>query len=263
MKIQLASDLHLEFLARDFPGERLITPVPDADVLALTGDIASGTQAIELFKDWPVPVLYVAGNHEFYGRWIDKTLAELRAAAEGTSVRFMDNDVVDFGGVRFLGSTLWTDYKLNPGTRIKQQMEICARYLTDHRTIRSGTGYFTPNQALEEHKKSRAWLMEQLSTPYDGKTVVLSHHGPHRKSVHPKYARELANAGFCSNLEELLAKADVWMHGHVHDTFDYEEQGCRVLANPRGYALNHRNTNRVEWLQFENKGFIPNLMVDV
>lgn len=111
MKIQLASDLHLEFLQRDFPGERLICPAHEADLLVLAGDIANGTDAISLFKDWPVPVLYVAGNHEFYHRSFEITRTALRHAAAGTAVHFLDNDVVDFGGVRFLGCTLWTDYR--------------------------------------------------------------------------------------------------------------------------------------------------------
>lgn len=109
MKIQLASDLHLELLQRDFPGERLITPAGGVDVLVLAGDIANGTQAIDLFKNWPVPVLYLAGNHEFYGESFEQARITLRKATEGTNIHFLDNDVVDFGGVRFLGATLWTD----------------------------------------------------------------------------------------------------------------------------------------------------------
>src|ERR1700709_193515 len=100
MKIQLASDLHLEYLQRNFPLERLIAPAYGADVLVLAGDIANGTLAIELFKDWPVPVLYLAGNHEFYHQSFDQTRTELSNTAVGTHIRFLDNDVVDFGGVR-------------------------------------------------------------------------------------------------------------------------------------------------------------------
>jgi hypothetical protein len=92
MRIQLASDLHLESLQSAFPRERLIAPAWDADVLVLAGDIACGLQAIELFGDWPVPVLYVAGNHEFYGFDFLTVRKDLLDAARGTSVRFLDRD---------------------------------------------------------------------------------------------------------------------------------------------------------------------------
>ena len=109
MKLQIASDLHLEFLQQVFPGERLISPAYEADLLVLAGDIANGIEATELFKDWPVPVLYLAGNHEFYGHAIEQVCIDLRKATAGTSVIFMDKKVVDFDGVRFLGTTMWTD----------------------------------------------------------------------------------------------------------------------------------------------------------
>lgn len=134
MKIQLASDLHLEFLERKLPGERLVLPSPDADVLVLAGDIAQGTRAIELFADVAVPVIYVAGNHEFYGREWGPTRAELRAAARGTNVHFLDDDEVVVAGVRFLGSTLWTDFRL-PGTLQSAAMRAVERGLMDYSVI--------------------------------------------------------------------------------------------------------------------------------
>ncbi|KMZ12184.1 Ser/Thr protein phosphatase family protein [Candidatus Burkholderia humilis] len=112
MHIQLASDLHLELLASRFPGETLIRPAHGADVLVLAGDIASGAHTVELFANWPVPVMLVAGNHEFYNREFATTLTQMRAQAKGTSVRVLERDVVDIGGVRILGCTLWTDYRL-------------------------------------------------------------------------------------------------------------------------------------------------------
>src|SRR5690349_12426264 len=104
MRIQLASDLHLEFLASSRPEEAVIAPARDADVLVLAGDIGTGLQAIEVFREWPVPVLYVPGNHEFYGFDLQALRSLLADAARGTSVRFLDNSVADFGGTRFLGT---------------------------------------------------------------------------------------------------------------------------------------------------------------
>ena len=263
MKLQIASDLHLEFLQRLFPGERLISPAYSADLLVLAGDIANGTEAIELFRDWPVPVLYLAGNHEFYGHAIEQVRADLRKAAAGTSVIFMDNDIVDFGGVRFLGTTLWTDYRLERGRTQRQLMENAELRLNDHFCIHRNDGKFTAARALAEHELARAWLVQELDKPYNGKTVVISHHGPHPLSVHPRYIGQALNAAFVSNLAELLPKADLWIHGHVHDNFDYRVAGCRVVANPRGYALNRNAVETAKELVFENKSFGWACVVDV
>ena len=255
MKVQLASDLHLEFLQREFPGERLISPAYGADLMVLAGDIGNGTQAIELFKDWPVPVLVLAGNHEFYSASLEQMRVDLLKAASGTRITFLDNDSVDFGGVRFLGTTLWTDYRLDLNRTQQQLMEKAELSLNDHRLIACKEGRFTAAKALAEHELSRAWLDRELNRPYDGKTVVISHHGPHPLSVHPRYAGNPVNAAFVSNLSELLPKADLWLHGHVHDSFNYSVGGCRVVANPLGYARNVGSAAKAGELDFENKGF--------
>jgi Icc-related predicted phosphoesterase len=221
----------------------------------LAGDIANGTQAIELFKNWPVPVLYLAGNHEFYRADFVKTRAALRKAAARTRITFLDNDVADFGGVRFLGTTLWTDYRLELNRTQRQLMENAEVRINDHFKIRCGDGKFGTQQALAEHELSRGWLEQELNKPYEGKTVVVSHHGPHPLSVHPRYVGEALNAAFVSNLTELLPKADLWIHGHVHDSFDYTLGRCRVIANPVGYAHNRHSVSDAKKLVFENDAF--------
>jgi stress-induced morphogen len=263
MKIQLASDLHLEFLQRNFPGERLITPAYGADLLILAGDIGNGIQAIELFKDWPVPVLYLAGNHEFYGTDFDPTRAALRKAAEGTRVTFLDNDVADFEGIRFLGATLWTDYRLVRNRTQRHLMENAEMRINDHFRIRDGDGKFTAQRALAEHEIARSWLAQELAKPFDGKTVVVSHHGPHPLSVHPRYIGEPLNAAFVSDLSEFLSRANLWLHGHVHDSFDYNVEGCRVVANPLGYARNVNSAPAAGELDFENEKFQWSCVIEV
>jgi predicted phosphohydrolase len=263
MKLQIASDLHLEFLQRRFPGERLILPAPDADMVVLACDIANGTQAIELFNDWPVPVLYIAGNHEFYGAQLEKVRADLRAAAAGTCITFLDNDSAEFAGVRFLGSTLWTDYRLERNRTQRQLMENAELRLSDHFTIKCANGPFTAERALSEHALSRAWLERELAKPYDGKTVVISHHGPHPLSVHPRYIGQALNAAFVSDLSDLLAKARLWIHGHVHDSFDYCVSSCRVVANPAGYARNTNSAGSAEQLVLENNSFQGTCVIEV
>lgn len=264
MRVQIASDLHLEHLARCFPGETLIRPAPEADVLVLAGDIAQATGAVSRFGDWPVPVLYVVGNHEFYGGCVDAVRDELTAATAGSSVRVLEREVADFGGVRFLGCTLWTDYRLRSNRTQRHLMENAALRLNDHRLIRTGAGdIFQPEHALQDHEISRTWLAQELSKPYAGKSVVVTHHAPHSLSVHPRYVGDPTNAAFASDLAELLHRADLWIHGHVHDSVDYRVEGCRVVANPRGYARNAHSAKSMDALQFENPAFEHALVIDI
>jgi predicted phosphodiesterase len=262
MRIQLASDLHLELLAHAWPQECLIAPAPGADVLVLAGDIDRGVRAIERFARWPVPVLYLAGNHEFYDNAWEPLRAEMRRAAEGTAVRFLDNDAVTVGGVRFLGSTLWTDYALPGGSRA-EAMAAAEHFLLDHRRIMTRTGAFSAAQALEEHRRSRAWLARELSLDRRTPTVVISHHGPHPGSIHPRFVGNPVNGAFVSDLTEFVEQADLWLHGHVHDSFDYRVGRCRVVTNPRGYALNRKGVASVGELQFENQGFVHGLLLEL
>ncbi|MDM0018032.1 metallophosphoesterase [Variovorax saccharolyticus] len=264
MRIQLASDLHLELLSRDFPGETLIRPVPEADILVLAGDIGAGPSAIDMFKDWPVPVLYLCGNHELYGggAW-ERVRKAVQRAAAGTSVQVLERDVTEFHGVRILGCTLWTDYRLDGKNAQSEAMAYAHRALNDHRLISTSDGRaFTPLDALRDHELSRAWLEKELDHPYSGRTVVITHHAPHPNSIHPQYSGSKLNAGFASNLTPLVEQADLWLHGHVHNSFDYRVGRCRVVANPRGYALNARYVSSVDQLKFENEDFDYGCLID-
>ena len=113
MKIQLASDLHLERMTPRFPAYRAIEPT-DADLLIIAGDIHNGDAAIAAFADWPVPVLYVHGNHEAYDAQYPQVVGDIARSAQASDghVRHLENSAVIEGGVRFLGCCLWTDYAL-------------------------------------------------------------------------------------------------------------------------------------------------------
>lgn len=221
MRTQIASDLHLEFLARTLPSEPTISPAPGADLLLLAGDISVGSHAVQLFRDWPVPVIYVVGNHEAYRHCWSDVLKQCELMAQGTSVRFLERGIIDFGEVRVLGCTLWTDYCLYTKQRQHEAMEYASQRLNDHRLIRNADASpFSPADALREHERAKAWLTYELSRPYRGRTVVMTHHGPHRNSVHPRYEDNLLNAAFVSDLTNLMSEVDLWVHGHVHDSFD-------------------------------------------
>lgn len=258
MRIHIASDLHLEFSRG-----HLLEPLPAADLLVLAGDIGVGTQAIQAFRNWPTPVLYVPGNHESYGGDLNETLYEIRRASVGTAVQVLNNDTALFDGVRFLGTTLWTDYELHGASQSDFSMRVAEKQLWDHQEIRHERGRFTAQHALGLHKASRLWLQEHLLSPHMGPTVVISHHGPHPRSVHPRYAQDALNPAFNSDLTPLLGHAHLWIHGHVHDSFDYIENGCRVVANPRGYPRNWKTAQSPKELSFENQHFDPGLVVEV
>lgn len=261
MKIQIASDLHLEFLEDRFPHYRIVEPT-DADVLVIAGDIHLATRAIAAFADWPVPVMYVHGNHELYNGQADEAIENLRTASVGSNVHFLERDACVLNGVRFLGCCLWTDYRLYPGKELAAMRE-CEQTLADHRAIHTWQGLFTAQDALQRHRQSRDWLEAQLQEDFIGPTVVVTHHAPHPKSIHPRYAGSLINAGFASDLTPLVERANLWIHGHVHDSFDYQVAGTRVVANPRGYAKNRFAAQSPEQLEWENGAFNAGLVVEV
>ena len=79
-------------------------------------------------------------------------------------------------------------------------------------------------------------LRQALATPFAGPTVVVTHFAPSLDSADPRYGITPGTAGFCNSLDDLLPLAKVWMHGHLHCAIDYVAHGCRVVANPLGYA---------------------------
>ena len=261
MKIQIASDLHLDLLDTRFPGYRAIEPA-DADVLVIAGDIHRNTAAIDTFADWPVPVVYVHGNHEAYHLQYVELAGKLRAASAGGKVRYLEGAEYIQDGVRFLGCCLWTDFLLYPDQRDAAMLaaEAC---MLDYRAIETAAGMLTAEDTVQFHQASRAWLEKKLDERFDGATVVVTHHGPHAGSVHSRYAGSLVNAAFVSDLTSLMGKAALWIHGHVHDSFDYVVNGTRIVANPRGYALNRKKVESLEQLQWENDAFDAGLVIEV
>jgi predicted phosphodiesterase len=258
MKIQIASDLHLEHLRDDHPHYRIVAPT-DADVLVLAGDIANSRDGAMPFADWPVPVVYVHGNHEFYGDEYHAVRARLSAGSSG-SIYYLENQQLVLPGVRFLGCCLWTDYALN-GDR-DAAMADAWEYMYDHQQIRYGDGRFEPAHALRLHQESRNWLAQRLDQPFAGKTVVVTHHAPHRNSIHAAYRAHPGNPGFVSDLTPLLGKADLWVHGHTHSSFRYRIRGTEVVANPCGYPQNKSVADPMQ-LRFENPEFKPDFVIEI
>ena len=137
-------------------------------------------------------------------------------------------------------------------------MSAVQEALTDYQLIRTQKGTLTARDTLEDHEQSRRWLEHELAKPFAGKTVVVTHHGPHPLSTHPRYlgVGNRANTGFVSDLTPLLHQADLWLHGHVHDSFDYSDVGrCRVVANPAGYVKNLSWAQDPRDFEFENPAY--------
>lgn len=231
MKIRILSDLHLEFA----PFE---APAADADVVVLAGDAAPGLRGLEWARAsfGETPVVYVAGNHEFYRHATPKLTEDLAREAEGSTVRFLENGEVILHGVRFLGCTLWTDFDLF-GERISSAAAAQAA-MNDFRLIRVSPKFrrFGPGDARTLHLRSVNWLHARLSTPFVGPTVVVTHHAPSIRSSAPERRRDPLTAAYASDLEWMLdGSAALWIHGHTHHCADYTLGGTRVVSNQRGY----------------------------
>ena len=255
MKLYILSDLHLEF--SDFwPFEN------DAEVVVLAGDIDKRANGIfwarSAFPDREI--IYVPGNHEFYGAQRLEVLEEMRAAALENGVHLLDDRVVVIdsprkqNSVRFIGATLWTDFRLFGDDMKQQSMTIGQSRLNDFRLIHEGGERFSPSRSVELHEQSLAWMKEILETPFAGKTVVVTHHLPSAQSVTDRFKDSVLSACFASELSYLFGKMDMWIHGHTHDNIDYQANGTRVICNPRGY---------VTYRGAENFNFDPKLVVEI
>lgn len=270
MKIHVLSDIHLEFSPFD-------PPTTDADLVVLAGDIGQHTAGIEwAIKTWwglppwndvsgsyAKPLLYVLGNHEAYRAEYHGIRREIQRRAEwarsqGAKIWVLDNDSAEIEGVRFLGTTLWTDYQLYGAAQMAYAMREAERRLTDHQAIRCAPyGAFKPSHALSLHREAVVWLAAELDKPYSGKTVVITHHLPSMLSVPERFRRDNLSAAFASNLDELVKQADLWIHGHTHDNCSYRLGRCRVVCNPRGYVR-----QRDDGWSAENEGFDPGVVID-
>ena len=260
MKIQILSDIHLEHHSFGQSSSPILgdaseyqLAVTDSDVIVLAGDIGvgdkgimwAGRQAEVLGKE----VIYVSGNHEFYGHEYSSALITMQMTAKDYGINFLDNSEVIISGVRFLGCTLWTDF-LAYGDKSRSIVEL-ARGLADFSEIRvypkgifggpDETEVVTeyrrmhPEDQIKLFARSLSWLKEKLAEPFDGKTVVISHHGPSPACQHPVFPLGPISAGFWSDIEDVVGQADLWIYGHTHACLDTVVNGTRVVANQLGY----------------------------
>lgn len=250
VRLHVLSDLHLSSAG-------LPIPDTDADIVILAGDIARPKEALQWASGFTMPVLYVPGNHEFYGASLGVTVSDLRAYASGTHIHILDNTEIVLNGIRFLGSTLWTDFNLYGPAAREQAIAESLALIRDFSRIGSGASpgtTFSPAEMEALFNANTAWLDKKLSEAHEGPTVVITHHSPSPKSIHSRFDGSLINNCFVSNSEHLMGadRAALWIHGHTHDSFDYHVNGTRVVCNPRGYAKDGIN---------ENAAFDPGLII--
>jgi hypothetical protein len=232
MQILVLSDIHIEFAAYE-PANVA------ADVVILAGDIDIGIKGVRWAKaNFPDrPVIYVPGNHEYYNHAIPELTAKLIEEARGSNVQVLENESFEIDGVLFLGCTLWTNLEFEVHNPLYGAV-VASHSMSDFRMIRNSLKrrLLTPADTLKFHKKSFQWLWQSI-TDNDQPKVVVTHHAPSPRSIHPKYRGCEENVGFASDLTSFIERTQpmLWVHGHMHDSCEYTVGATAVVCNPRGY----------------------------
>lgn len=240
------SDLHMEgtvYLPPEMPD--------DAETcLVLAGDINVGCNAIYFLREMASRfkyVIYIFGNHEFYHHSIPAVRAGFKEIMGDYPIHnlfILDNTAVELDGIRFIGSTLWTDLRHD-----KLLMRMAGSYMNDFSVIFQGvdkTKLFTPMQSVQQHDMAVHFIEAELKKPFEGETIVVTHHMPSYTCVAPRWLGNTMNPAFCSNLDWIMEKyaPAYWIHGHTHDTIHEVVDQTIIRCNPKGYGReNQRNFN--------------------
>jgi hypothetical protein len=265
MKVKVVSDLHLEACEYGHG----VPDLGEGEVLILGGDILcarhfkTNGNLHKVYNDFLQKcvdnfdeVLYVLGNHCFYGYNYEGTWNVLKEnLPEG--IHLLENDFIKIGQWNFLGCTLWSNFRNeNPLEMMESQ-----RFMNDYKTIRIGSNYrkLRPEDTLEFHKKSKQFLLDTLPMFVNQKVWVLTHHAPSYQSIHPKYKMETTNGSYASDLDDLILshpQIKYFSHGHTHTSFRYHIGECEIICNPRGY-WNSCNTSGL------NPNFDPDFEIEL
>lgn len=251
-KVSIQSDLHLEF-----DKKRLFVPeFYGENVLVLAGDVQVGLKKEAWFLDLlrGRDVVYVLGNHEFYHN--DFTILNMKCADYAQEINdkakelglvgrlyLLQDQSIELHGVKFIGATLWTDFKRNdPLVRI-----TAVRNMSDYSVINNVNNTLNTEDIYQANQKSIGFISDELDKPTTLKKFVVTHHLPSYRSVADMYKNprdEVLNNMYYSDFDNIAVKADYWVHGHTHSSCDYMLDKCRVICNPRGYnAPGHLNKN--------------------
>ena len=261
MNINLVSDLHLDVSGYlDLPGGEVLIIAGDAcEAKAIRHDL----RQIKHLSDEPQrsfpcsefwryecakykKVFYVMGNHEHYRGRFDKTYHELKEMLPA-NVTLLENQTEEYQGVMFMGATLWTDINNNdPLTdwELRRNMNDY-RIITNRYPDRDLYYNLLPGHTAKVHEETKQYFESVLKANQSKKFVVITHHAPSFMSIHENYKNDrLMNGGYASNLEDFIldnTNITYWIHGHMHNTFNYTIGETRVLCNPRGYTPYEEN----------------------
>lgn len=228
MKLQLVSDLHVEFHEQE--GVQLPFKVaPHVDLVVLAGNVDGCLRGMEFARELKRPVIYVPGVLEHTGLEVEQTKMVMKFEAINSAVKVLQNESVVIGGVRFLGTTLWPNFGVPPHPgRLTLAM-------WPYKDIRH-KGQPIPHAALLwHHNCAVAWLAKRLAQPFKGPTVVVSHHAPHPKSAALQGPEDPLAQANQTRLSDLMGSPALWLHGGVSAACDYSIRGTRVIANPVGH----------------------------
>ncbi len=266
MRIWVMSDLHYH------DGWPYVPPdvAPDADVIVIAGDAGEemSRRAIpwlaESFKKYGRPVIYVPGNHDFYHAHLIHEVRKGQLVAEHHGIHLLAiGQSVIIDGVRFVGATLWTDFDLGSYGHFAELEAM--RWLNDYRYVRAENyRKALPKDTASAHVAQRYRIEQILAQPFEGPTVVVTHHAPLEQSLQNGRVENELDAAYASDLSGLVSTyaPEFWIHGHIHCNRDYVYDRTRVVANPRGYLLGA--TMRGRGRQYpENADFNPELVIEV
>ncbi|MCD6050366.1 MAG: phosphatase [Verrucomicrobia bacterium] len=233
MRLHILSDLHQEFGEIDLPKV-------DCDCVILAGDVSTKHNGLRwIQKRFPdLPVIYLCGNHEFYGDKLPKLTHRLREETRGTNIHFLENDSISIGGFHFFGCTLWTDMALMGDWKVG--VEEASLTMNDYKRVRNSAQNYkrlSPRDTRLIHQVSLE-SMRQFFTAHDAnRSVIVTHHAPSILSLPEKRRMELISCAYASHLDAFILEHQplLWVHGHIHHSNDYLIGNTRVLANPRAY----------------------------
>jgi Icc-related predicted phosphoesterase len=262
MRLHIMSDLHLH------SAPMAALPLC-GDVLILAGDVTDGIRSylkplVIEYLEAGLPVLYVPGNHEFDCTHMAQELRELAKLCRSIGVTLLHNRAVTVRGMRFVGTTLWTDFELQGKPAVSMHMANAS--ISDFSVIRKAGRKLTPADTVKAHQKARRFLEREFATAFSGARVLITHHGLNEESISPYFRGSSLNAAYVSDLtlEVMRWNPLLAIHGHVHRRVDYTLGGTRVIANPRGRVKLIEDTRTGEMLeQLEHDGFDVQFTIDI
>lgn len=248
ISFDVISDLHFNnFSTHLYPNIK-----PNSEILVMLGDVCEVDQVRQMMpffryvsSNWKL-ILFIPGNHEFYGYFLDDTVSVLKCELQSlTNIKILDNECYRVNNTLFVGSTLWSNMDNdNPVTKV-----VCKGAISDYKYIKKS--YYennkhpiTPNDTVALFDRNIEFIEDSVFNKGNDEIVILTHHAPSYSCVDAKYKGERTNGAFVSDLNEFILdnpQIKVWAYGHTHNAKDFYIDTCRVVSNPKGYSGENMN----------------------